>query len=529
MTSSVDLWFNGNKELVWDKFCGYLHLSLPAFMHIQETLLLEQIKLLQGCELGEKLLGNQKINSVADFRQKVPLTTYSDYEPYLSKKREDVLPAKTKVWAFTISTGAQQRWAPVSDKAYEVLADSMLGLFILSTAKNKGDFKLQPGDVMFAIPPPPPWFQNLGMMVMQKNFGLKIIPEQNEAFNKLSFAERTTLGFHTALRTGVDVVCGQSGVLLGMGQSFSNYKWNYREFTDIRLSYRLFAGWIKNNLHINNLLPKHVWKLKSLLVSGTDVDALGPKLKHYWGADPFELYINTEFGCYLGSLSWNRKGMTFTPYVGFLEFIPIENEDKGLNRQNKEPNTILLNQVKKRQLYEIIFTNLNGGIFARYRPGDVIEFIELEDKDTGIMLPQFKVKGRADKLIDIGSFTRIDEKTLWLALERAGIDYNNWMARKEIEKGEPVLSLYLDSSYKEDVNSLTKLLHEKLQEVDSAYKDLEEMSGLKPLRVKLLPAGTLSQWENDMLKAGKDFGWVKEQRMQASDEVVEDIMRIVKV
>lgn len=524
MTTSMEVWFGGNKELIWDKFCGHLHHSLTAFMHIQETLLMEQVKLLQGCELGKKLLGNQRINSIEDFRKKVPFTTYQNYQADLLKKRDEILPAKTHVWVITTGVGGQQKWVPISNEAWRVLVDSFLGLFILSSSSSDAVFSLKPGDVMFNIAPPRPFFAGIGIREVPKAVGLRIVPPDNEEYNSLPFFEGISKGFELGLQTGIDIIVAMGSLVASAGQSFkmphltaSNY-----------LNPRIIKAWLNSRNNSSGILPRHLWNLKGLLATGTDLPAFTPKIKQYWGKEPWEFYINTECTCYIGSLAWNKKAMTFYPYAGFLEFLPFEQISKDSNNIEQPATTKLLDQVEIGKLYELIFTSFNGGIFTRYHTGDVVQFASFNDEETNIKLPQFMLKGRADKLIDIGNFTRIDEKTIWQALEASGIRYNNWMARKENEGGEPILSLYLDCPNSTDEQALKDLIDKKLMEVDASYRSLREMVSSNPLRLKLLQPGILSRWEKEMLKNGRDFNWVKDQRMQAIDEVIEDVLRVAR-
>src|SRR4030043_404440 len=86
---------------MWQMCCGFLDLSLEQFMGIQKRLLLEQIGLLKNCELGRKIMHGAIPETVDEFRQQVPLTTYIDYCPELTEKREDVLPATPGRWVRT--------------------------------------------------------------------------------------------------------------------------------------------------------------------------------------------------------------------------------------------------------------------------------------------------------------------------------------------------------------------------------------------------------------------------------------------
>ena len=76
-----ELFRQGNNNDLWQRCCGFIDLSLPEFMNIQERLLKEQISLLKKCELGRKIMGKADPETISDFINEVPLTTYEDYAP----------------------------------------------------------------------------------------------------------------------------------------------------------------------------------------------------------------------------------------------------------------------------------------------------------------------------------------------------------------------------------------------------------------------------------------------------------------
>ena len=79
MPSAVELLREGRTQELWQKCCGFIDLSLEEFMAIQRRLLLEQIELLNRCELGNKVMRGAKPRTVEEFRELVPITTYDDY------------------------------------------------------------------------------------------------------------------------------------------------------------------------------------------------------------------------------------------------------------------------------------------------------------------------------------------------------------------------------------------------------------------------------------------------------------------
>jgi hypothetical protein len=48
--------------------------------------------------LGRKILGQHPPRSVEEFRATAPFTTYDDYEPNLSEKREEAFGARPLAW-----------------------------------------------------------------------------------------------------------------------------------------------------------------------------------------------------------------------------------------------------------------------------------------------------------------------------------------------------------------------------------------------------------------------------------------------
>ena len=116
MPKAVELLRQGRDEELWQMCCGFLNLSLEQFMTIQKRLLLEQMELLNHCALGKKIMNGARPRTVEEFREQMPLTTYSDYCPELLQKREDVLPAKPALWVRTSGKSGEYscKWSPIT-------------------------------------------------------------------------------------------------------------------------------------------------------------------------------------------------------------------------------------------------------------------------------------------------------------------------------------------------------------------------------------------------------------------------------
>ncbi|MDP2951986.1 MAG: GH3 auxin-responsive promoter family protein, partial [Chloroflexota bacterium] len=98
MSSESSFFRTQDARSLWQRYCGFLDLTLEEFLQIQEHLLREQIDLVADSALGEKLLQGQRPATVEEFRRSVPLTTYRDYAPYLDAKQEDCLADMDPYW-----------------------------------------------------------------------------------------------------------------------------------------------------------------------------------------------------------------------------------------------------------------------------------------------------------------------------------------------------------------------------------------------------------------------------------------------
>jgi hypothetical protein len=526
MTSAIELLRQGRRDEIWQKYCGFLDLSLAEFMEVQQRLLMEQIDLLARCELGRKIMRNTVPNSVDEFREMVPLTTYEDYTPYLLDKREDVLPVKPFTWAHTGGTTGRWKWAPLTPNIYDLYTEYCFAMVLLASSQGRGHFSVRNNDVFFYAAAPPPYFSGIGAEVLARMLDFRFIPPLDKA-RELDFRERFMLGFTMALRMGMDGTGGLASVMARIGESFGERERSLKPLLHPAAAWRVIRAVIRAKRAGRPMMPKDMWDLKYIACAGMDVDAFRDKVKLYWGVDPFEFYVNTEFGCQLAMQTWNRKGMTFVPDAGFFEFIPEQDSLRSRDDPSYEPITVLMDELEAGKRYEVVFTNFCGGVFTRYRPGDLIKIIALGDGETGVCLPQMVFEARADRIIDIGGFSRLNERIVWQVLESLDIVYEDWMARKEIEAGQPVIRLYLASDYPHR-EQLEVTLHEKLKELDADYNDLEAMLNMKPLRLQLLPPGTFARYSQMRQAEGADFAHMKPPHMEPSDEIVGAVLHLAQ-
>ncbi len=534
MPSATELLRQGRRSEIWRKYCGFIDLSLEDTMRIQERLLLEQLRLLGTSELGRRLLGGHVPTTVEEFRQNVPLTTYRHYADYLHEKREDVLPVEPLWWIHTSGRSGEfdMKWVPYTPQMAQRFGECSMAGLIFGSRCRRGEFVYEEGDRFFYAVAPFPYTSGAAVKAFLCEFDFALIPPEHIA-EKLEFAERIQVGFRLALRDGIDLYYGAASVLLRIGEQFAHGAGNVKLSADMlhpRVLFRLLRGLVRSRLAGRSyILPRDLWDLKAIGTGGTDVRLFRREIEEYWGHPATEGFATTEGGC-IAFQVWDSKGMTFFPDVNFLEFIPEADSIRSRNDPSFAPKTCTLAEVRSGQRYELVITNFLGGVFTRYRIGDVIEIISEGDEEYGISTPQMVFYARADDIIDLANFARLTEAEIWRALETAGIHYVDWTARKEYQGQRLVLHVYLEPKPPDgDVASIRERLHKALLETDSDYRDLQSMLGLDPLQVTLLAPGTYDRYLRARQAEGADLAHLKPTHTNAPDSIMERLLQAGRV
>lgn len=490
---------NEDYEKIWEKYCGFLDLTIDEFMQIQERLLMEQIDILYKSKIGKRIMGDTKPASINDFRNQVPLTSYEDYADILLNQEEDALPSKTVYWIKTTWKGGTQddmKQAPYSQNMIDEHTKCFIASLILATSKKKGEFSLREKDKFLYGMAPLPYLTGLAPYVLKNEIEFEYLPPIKDA-ESLGFRDRNKVGFELALNNGVDLFFGLSSVLVKIGEEFvsgnsTNPKKKLKPKT-FKMKLKLVKAFIKKYIKKQPILPKDLFDFKGIICGGTDSLAFRDKIDYYFGKQPLEIYGGTEITT-VAVETWGHSGLTFFPDVNFLEFIPEKDSIRSIRDKKFIPRTLLLNELEANQKYELVTTKYRGGVFVRYRVGDMIECVSLEDKVYNIKLPQIRYVDRISNIIDLAGFTRITEDTIEKALSLSQIEVVNWVACKEYDKNEPQLHIYLEAQV--DLEELTtkQKIHMHLKQLDSDYRDIEQLLGRDLLKITLLRLGTFENY-----------------------------------
>jgi hypothetical protein len=501
-------------------------------MVIQKRLLLEQIELLKNCELGRKVMRGAMPETVEEFREQVSLTTYADYLPELAEKREDVLPAKPVAWARTSGRSGEYgcKWVPFSQAASEEFVKVGASVMLFASCRDRGDISQFREHLKYLFTlPPQPFLPGVMGYYAQQALGFDYLPSNADG---MSFRERIQAGFEEALYQGLDGFGGLSITLVAMGEEFKRQsgKANIGSLlSHPNALFRVTKGLMKSKLARRPMLPKDIWSVKWIMGGGTDSTIYKEKVKELWGRGILEVYGSAE-GLIFALQTWDYEGMTFIPNLNFFEFIPEREYFKWQLDHSYQPKTVLLDEVKAGENYEIVITNFRGGAFVRYRIGDVVRITSLRNEKLNIAIPQMVFHSRIDELIDIISLGRLTEKAIWQAIENTGIPYVDWSARKETIGDEAVLHLYIElkGNYIASENGVAAAVYEQIQKLDDYKTNLskiyggspESILGLKPIKVTFLPQGAFSNYISQRQAEGADLGHLKPPHINPSDKVL---------
>jgi hypothetical protein len=540
MTRPIELLRQGRKEELWQMCCGFLGFSLEQFMVIQKRLLLEEIELLRNSELGRRVMCGAMPKTVEEFREQVPLTTYTDYLPELVEKREDVLPTKPAIWVHTIGRAGEYdtKLVPFSGRFLYEFERVAGAIGLLASCNPQGDFPLK--EHMKNLSTLGSQYYGTGAIgyMIKQALGCDFLPSNADGS---SLQEKIKAGFREALYRGLDSCGGLSSILVYVGEMFRQGAIDIDTrflLSHPKASARLIKGLIKSKLARRPMLPSDLWSLKAIVGGGTDGAIFRESVEALWGRRPLEAYGGTEGGIY-ATQTWDYEGMTFIPNLNFFEFIPEREWFKSQLDRSYQPKTILLDEVKAGEKYEIVITNFHGGIMTRYRPGDMVRISSLRNEKLNIDIPQMVFEKRADELIIIFGVGYLTEKVIGEAIENTGIPYVDWTACKEVVNNKPALNIYIElkDNYIASEQSIAASVQDELEKLDSiyhfnlykyAYGNATKFLGLRPIAVTFLPQGAFSGYISQRRSEGAALKNLRPPHINLSDEVL-SLLRAPKV
>jgi hypothetical protein len=526
MATALELIREGKARDLWEKCCGFVDLDIDQFMTIQRRLLVEQLELLKDCELGNEVMRGAKPRTVEEFRVQVPITTYADYAPYLPEQIEAALPEKPMLWQHTSGRSSEYayKWVPVTQRMYRELGDFMLAVLLLCSCEERGQVVLKEHNNFLYGLAPPPYASGSWAHRTDEEGVFNFLPPIDKA-EGMDFQKRIEQGFKMGMSEGIDFMAGISIMLITIGDRFGRaggLKRAIPMLTKPKLFSRLMRATLKSKLARRPMLPKDIWTLKGLISVGADATVYRQRIKDMWGRYPLEIYGATE-PVVIATQVWDYGDMTFLPNLNFLEFLPQKEYVRWFADRAYQPRTLLLGEVVPGEKYAIVITNFLGGAFVRYLLGDMIQITSLRNAKLNINIPQMTYYSRADNVLDFAGAS-LTEKAIWQAIEDSGLEYVDWMARKETRDGLQ-LHLYVEMKNKgQSEKEVTAIIDKQLRSMKEDYAYMVEKLGFKLLKVTLLPNGAFQQYKVMREAAGADMTHLKPPHINPSDEVLGILM-----
>ncbi len=472
----------------------------------QREVLQELITAAQYTEFGKKY-GFNKLFSVKEFKQKVPLQEYNDVEPYINRMmqgEENVL-WNTPVFWFAKSSGtssAKSKFIPISDESlqqnhfkaskdvlsnyYQFFPSSNLltgkGLVVGGSHQiSKLNNDIQFGDLSAVLMQNTPFW---GQWIRTPELSVALLDEWE---NKIEQLAQITANENVTSLAGVP-----TWTLLLL-----------KRILEIKEKKTINEVWPNLELYINGGVSFVPYKEQFDKILGTKINYL-------------EIY-NASEGFIAGQQTPNDDGLLlFTEHGIFYEFMPVEEYGKP------EPQTVGLKDVQLDKNYALVIST-TGGLW-RYIIGDTIKFTHLNPY-------KIKVTGRLKHYMNaFGEEVMVDntDKAIALAAAKTNAVVNDYTAApvyfSESSNGTHEWLIEFDVP-PQNLQLFTTELDAALKTINSDYeaKRYKDIALRMPI-VHAAKKGIFKEW---LRSKGKLGGQHKVPRLSNERNVVEEILAML--
>lgn len=269
------------------------------------------------------------------------------------------------------------------------------------------------------------------------------------------------------------------------------------------------------------IIPK-LWKRMSLIVGiGTGEFApFGEKMRYYAGNDikfSYEMYASSE-ALIATTLRPEDKDYMLLPDSGFFEFIPEDGECK---------RPLLMNELEVGKRYEIIVTN-EAGLY-RYRLKDVIKVTGFRGK-----APTIRFAYRKEQVINIAGVHMTMEhasETIKLLEDRIGVRISDYSLYADNDNVPARILLFMETEKElpDDVKQqLPKMFDDILSEVNVDYAHLHgECGDIAQTVVYVLKKGAYQQLRDQKIQKGIAVNQIKTLRVIRNKEQLMSLMSAI--
>ena len=515
-------------------------------------------------EIGKKW-NLSSIKTIEDYRDNVPLTDYEDYRPYIErmveKGEENLLsPDKVTFYCPTSGTTAKSKlipkFSPPGSGTLKMAFDQCLFLCSLHQEKSTPlGVPIIPGlnaqtqtlhdrsESSFVAPRGAYQITDfMSAIYVQMVFGLKT-----------SSVKCILAGFCSTVLTAFNLLAQEWEKMANdIRNGTLKPSLNLTESQRIALEEALGDGDPQRADQLVAIMPEstkcgfksvahQLWPnlTRVIAVAGGSFAAYIPQTQHYLSDNVHigsPVYVSTE--CTFGVNKWlvsRVSAYSLLTSIVFFEFIPLADAD------NTQPTTLLADEIKVGEVYEIVITTSEG--LYRYRNGDLIKVLEEGD---GSEPPVIDVLGRKNAVLSIFGEKVTDYQLAAAITATTGPDgpWNQYFVQEYTMAANanslpPVYQLWVELSPKaptSDSDNIRAILSEgavyidkKLTEMNLLYAHYRAGNTIGTMLVSEVNTGTFATIMSTMKKRSLvTENQLKIPRITADPQLIEVLQKSLK-
>lgn len=528
---------------------------------VQEKFLFSLLRTYQNTELGQKY-GLSQIDTVDQFRERIPILPYSSYEPYLDRIAQGeaniLTPDPVEYLNLTSGSTGKQKLIPVTRRAYNIRA------------------RANSTSISFAVDAAQRWGRPIGKMLLttsvqslgRTSSGIEYGHISAGDLRSSNILSRQILAYpfevlqaaNSLARHYVCLLFGLRNPNLGiiaanfpvLALRLCDYLENYAEDLIEDLAKGTIVPWLdlEPELRIRlerqwraaperaallrqilkaegRLTPKLAWPNLSFIVTarGGTSDFYFERFPSYFGDTPIfgGIYASSEavFGIYS---DLNNDGTILAIESGFFEFIPVDQWEAA------QPQTLLPHEVTVGEKYRILVTNYNG--LYRYDIGDVVEVVGYCEQ-APIITFRHRLGGLLSSTTEkttefhVTQVMRLLQQEFSLSVENFCVTLSeqetppNYLVNIELSPGHTLC----------EPQAFLTQFDRQLQEMNTSYQVKRRAQELPPPRLRVLAAGSFATVRQRLVQKGISesnlkFPHISEDRQFLAGLTVEQEVRL---
>lgn len=519
-------------------------------VEVNQLVLKEILKLNKTSEYGRKYQFSS-IGSASDYKEKVPLTIYEDYRPYLERMasgEENILTSLPVIY-FGLSSGTtgESKLIPVTAMSRKVINSHMMlltegmlqravpgarngsrGLMIMNGVKTgvtaggiptgagtSGGINSMRQIIPYLWTSPPEVLQLTDQPTALYLHLLFALQEEDLAYINAPFPAPILQLFRTLEKEWPSLV---SDLAEGSISQHLNLEPEVRNQLVKRLRpdtgrARQLEKEIKKGAAgiACRLWPRLLY---ICCVAGGSFSIYMDKLGRYTGQTPVYSAIYSATEAMLGtSTGLNDLTYVITSRTAYHEFIPVDEIEKS------NPTVLGIDKLEKDKSYEIVVTNHAG--FYRYRLGDIVRVTGYYNNS-----PVVEFLYRKGQLLNLTG-EKTQETAVLAALKNAagqwGCDLVDYTTAVDLNGSLGKYVIFVEVRNSEKITGITSwqgILQKALEESNPRYRAAVEARRVEGLQLEVVQPGTFERLQRELMLRGASANQVKVPRVLKDESLI---------